>query len=230
MCVPRFLRQKPCFFDAPPRVVAKNLREPGRWPQRLRMLRPGPPAVHHGRTVTQSRNKDAKRRSFKELFGDVKPLGGSSAKRVAPAPEATLARATGRLAAGGSPREPLEVEREGNGIISGRRAKTHQSILDSLEDAFLEVDAECDLHGLTAGEAEREVLRFVESCQRDGGRWVRIIVGKGLHSKGGKGTLRDHVVGALSQRSAARYVLAFRTAPQRLGGTGALTVRLVDRL
>jgi DNA-nicking Smr family endonuclease len=124
----------------------------------------------------------------------------------------------------------LIVERESNGIISGRRAKAHASILHSLEDPYLEVDAECDLHGLTAREAEREVLRFVESSQRTGMRWVRIIVGKGLHSKDGKGTLRDHVVGALSQRAAARYVLAFRTAPQRLGGTGALTVRLVDRL
>lgn len=130
----------------------------------------------------------------------------------------------------GGPPESLRVERESNGIISGARAKAHTSILHSLEDPFLEVDAECDLHGLKAREAEREVVRFLESCQRTGQRWVRIIVGKGLHSKGGKGTLRDHIVGALSQRSAARYVLAFRTAPQRLGGTGALTVRLVDRL
>lgn len=170
------------------------------------------------------------RRSFKEAFGEVKPLRGKPAKRVVPVPDAGSADAGGRQPARGGPSEPLSVERESNGIISGRRAKTHPSILHSLEDPFLEVDAECDLHGLKAREAEREVRRFVESCHSAGQRWVRIIVGKGLHSKDGKGTLRDHVVGALSQRSAARYVLAFRTAPQRLGGTGALTVRLVDRL
>jgi len=180
--------------------------------------------------VTQSREKDAKRRSFKEAFGEVEPLRGNSAKRVVPVPDVKPASNGGRRPAAGGPLEPLSVERESNGIISGRRVKTHASILDSLEDPFLEVDAECDLHGLTAREAEREARRFLESCQRKGLRWVRLIVGKGLHSKGGKGTLREHIVGALSQRSAARYVLAFRTAPQRLGGTGALTVRLVDRL
>jgi len=180
--------------------------------------------------VSGSGKKRAKRGSFKDAFGEVKPLRGKSAKRVMPAPESIPARVARRGSTGGRPAEPLSVEREGNGIISGRRAKTHASILDSLEDPFLEVDAECDLHGFKAREAEREALRFVESSQRAGLRWVRIIVGKGLHSKGGKGTLRDHIVGALSQRSAARYVLAFRTAPQRLGGTGALTVRLVDRL
>ena len=101
--------------------------------------------------------------------------------------------------------------------------------MDALEDPQLEVEAELDLHGLTTREAEREVLRFVQTEQRRGRRWVCIVVGKGLHSPGRKGALRDHVVGALSQRSPARYVLAFRTAPRRLGGTGALVVRLVDR-
>lgn len=173
--------------------------------------------------------KGAKRGSFKDAFGEVKPVRGKSAKRVMPAPE-PVQRVPRSGSTRGRPTEPLTVERESNGIISARRPNTHRSILDSLEDPFQEVDAECDLHGFKAREAEREALRFVESSQRAGLRWVRIIVGKGLHSKGGRGTLRDHIVGALSQRAAARYVLAFRTAPQRLGGTGALTVRLVDRL
>lgn len=193
-------------------------------------MRPVWPAVHHERAVTRSGKKDAKRNTFKDAFGEVKPLRGKSAERVMPAPVSMPARNAGTGPNAGRPVEPLVVERESNGIISGRRRKTHASILNSLEDPFLEVDAECDLHGFKATEAEREVLRFVESSQRTGQRWVRIIVGKGLHSKGGKGTLRDRIVGALSQRAPARYVLAFRTAPQRLGGTGALTVRLVDRL
>ncbi|MBW2685342.1 MAG: Smr/MutS family protein, partial [Deltaproteobacteria bacterium] len=55
-----------------------------------------------------------------------------------------------------------------------------------------------------------------------------IIVGKGLHSPGGKGTLKTAVVDALSKRAPARFVLAFRTAPRHLGGTGALVARLLD--
>ena len=102
--------------------------------------------------------------------------------------------------------------------------------MDTLEDPRLEVEAECDLHGLTAAEAEREVHRFVRECQQNGKRWVLLVVGKGLHSPGGKGTLKDHMVDALSKRAAARFVLAFRTAPRHLGGTGALALRLADRL
>jgi len=124
----------------------------------------------------------------------------------------------------------LKVEREGNGIVLGKRGSTHSSILDALEDPRLEVEAECDLHGHTVREAEREMHRFVRDCQQSGKRWVLVIVGKGLHSPDGKGTLKAQMVEALSKRATARFVLAFRTAPRHLGGTGALVARLVDRL
>jgi len=126
--------------------------------------------------------------------------------------------------------EPLLVERESNGIILGRRRTTHSSIIASLEDPKLEVQAQCDLHGRTAAEAEREMHRFLRECQQNGKRWVLVIVGKGLHSPDGRGTLKAQMVDALSHRSPARLVLAFRTAPRHLGGTGALVVRLIDRL
>jgi DNA-nicking Smr family endonuclease len=114
--------------------------------------------------------------------------------------------------------------------VLARRRTAHSSIIDTLEDPRLEVEAECDLHGHSAREAEREVHRFVRDSQQTGKRWVLVIVGKGLHSPGGKGTLKDHVVDALSRRAPAQFVLAFRTAPRHLGGTGALVARLVDRL
>ena len=174
--------------------------------------------------VSRTPKDDAEESALRKAFTDVKPLKSKSPRRVASAPPRGGARPQA------SSIEPLEVEREANGIVTGKRIGTHSSILDSLEDSRLEVDAECDLHGFTAAEAEREVLRFVQSCQRSGKRWVRIIVGKGLHSRGGKATLKGHIASALSRRAPARFVLAFRTAPQRLGGTGAFIVRLVDRL
>jgi DNA-nicking Smr family endonuclease len=76
----------------------------------------------------------------------------------------------------------------------------------------------------------REVLRFVRECQRTGKRRVLVIVGKGLHSPSGKATLHGDVIEALSRGAPARFVLAFRTAPRHLGGTGAFVLRLVDRL
>lgn len=147
-----------------------------------------------------------------------------------PAPGSGSAARPSSRGASIRPTESLVLEREANGIILGKRSSTHASILDALEDPKLEVQAECDLHGQTAREAERQVLRFVREAQRSGRRWVLIIVGKGLHSPGGKATLKSSVAEALSHRAPARFVLAFRTAPRHLGGTGAFVARLVDRL
>jgi DNA-nicking Smr family endonuclease len=147
-----------------------------------------------------------------------------------PVPETPPVRGPRAGPAAGRSEESLLVEREGNGIVLGKRRSTHSSILDALEDPKLDVQDECDLHGQTKREAEREVLRFVRGSQQAGKRWVLIIVGKGLHSAGGRGTLKSSVVHALSQGAPARYVLAFRTAPRHLGGTGALVARLLDRL
>jgi len=147
-----------------------------------------------------------------------------------PPPEISPAPTAARGQARQQPTEPLKVDREGNGIVLGKRGSAHSSILDALEDPRLEVEAECDLHGHTVREAEREMHRFVRDCQQDGKRWVLIIVGKGLHSPDGKGTLKAQMVEALSKRAPSRFVLAFRTAPRHLGGTGAVVARLVDRL
>jgi len=173
---------------------------------------------------------EADRAALERALSDVKPLNPASKKRVMPAPGSGSAARPSSRGAPIRPAESLVLEREANGIVLGKRSSTHASILDALEDPRLEVQAECDLHGQTAREAEREVLRFVRECQRKGKRWVLIIVGKGLHSTGGKATLKTSVADALAKRAPARYVLAFRTAPRHLGGTGALVARLVDRL
>lgn len=162
-------------------------------------------------------------------MADVKPLGGKSPRRVLPPPEIEPAPVPPRGQMARGPDERLLVDRESNGIVLGRRQSAHPSVIDALEDPKLEVEAECDLHGYTVREAEREVLRFVRECQRGGKRWVRVIVGKGLHSATGKGTLHDEVIEALRRGAPARFILAFRTAPRHLGGTGAFVVRLVDR-
>jgi DNA-nicking Smr family endonuclease len=183
-----------------------------------------------GRRGGGGRTSKTDREALQRAFADVKPLGAKTRKRVMPPPESPPARVAATGQAPRRPDEPLRVEREDNGIVLGTRRSTHSSILDSLEDPRLETQAECDLHGHTIREAEREVHRFVRDCQQNGKRWVLIIVGKGLHSPGGKGTLKTAIVDALSKRAPARFVLAFRTAPRHLGGTGALVARLVDRL
>ena len=53
-----------------------------------------------------------------------------------------------------------------------------------------------------------------------------IVHGKGLHSAGGIGVLALAVVDSLTEGRAAALVRALMTAPQRLGGSGALAVQL----
>lgn len=177
-----------------------------------------------------SGGSDEERDALRRAFADVKPLGGRSKKRVMPPSAIPEPRVPRGPSGSRSAHEPLFVEREANGIVLGKRSSTHPSIVDRLEDPKLEIDGECDLHGQTSAEAERTALRFLRESQQDGKRWVLLIVGKGLHSPGGKGTLRTNMVDALSTRGPSRFVLAFRTAPRHLGGGGALVVRLVDRL
>ena len=183
-----------------------------------------------GRTGGAGGTSKTDRDALQEAFADVKPLGGKTRKRVMPPPQSPSAPGSAPGRAPRQPGEPLRVERDGSGIVLGKRRSTHSSILDALEDPRLEIEAECDLHGHTVREAERELHRFIRDCQHSGKRWVLIIVGKGLHSPGGKGTLKAEMVDALSKGAPARFVLAFRTAPRNLGGAGALVARLVDRL
>ena len=210
-------------------------------PQPLRKLPRGVLTVHDGWVVAKSGGKRGKgggsggapkadRDALQQAFADVKPLDRKTRKRVMPPASTPQATVAARAGAARGVTEPLKVDREANGIVSGKRGSTHASILDALEDPRLEVEAECDLHGRTVREAEREMLRFIRDCQQDGKRWVLIIVGKGLHSPGGKGTLKSQMVEALSKRAPARFVLAFRTAPRHLGGTGALVARLLDHI
>lgn len=166
---------------------------------------------------------------MRDAFAGVKPLRGGK-KRVMPNRDARPTRPDPLAQARLAQRPRLSVHRDLDDTVVGQRANTHSSVVDTLGGHRLDIEAECDLHGMTTAEADRAVVRFLRQSHESGKRWVLVIVGKGLHSPDGKATLRDHVIQALSRGTPARYVLAFRTAPRRHGGAGALTVRLVDRL
>lgn len=83
-----------------------------------------------------------------------------------------------------------------------------------------------DLHGMSQREARDAVVSFVRQMHRRGLSVVCIVHGKGQHSEGGLGVLRDAVVRALTETAAATLVLAFVTAPEACGGSGALLVEL----
>lgn len=90
----------------------------------------------------------------------------------------------------------------------------------------LPIEARIDLHGLTRDEAHRALEGFLGSAHDAGKRCVLVITGKGLRASGEMGVLRDAVPRWLNAPPIRPLILAFRPAPPRDGGAGALYVLL----
>jgi DNA-nicking Smr family endonuclease len=85
------------------------------------------------------------------------------------------------------------------------------------------VQAELDLHGLTQAEAKVQLHEFLNTALQRNVRCLRIVHGKGLRS-GTRGPVLRQLVNDMLRRTA--QVLAFASARQIDGGTGALYVLL----
>ena len=103
-----------------------------------------------------------------------------------------------------------------------------------LERGKLPVEARLDLHGMRQREAHAALRRFLKSAQGKGYRHVLVITGKGaaadttrpFYESDERGVLRQAVPHWLTAPDLAHVVLSYSEAPRRLGGEGALYVRL----
>jgi DNA-nicking Smr family endonuclease len=103
-----------------------------------------------------------------------------------------------------------------------------------LERGHLAVEARLDLHGMKQREAHSALRRFLKSAQGKGYRHVLVITGKGavtdtrrsFYEEDERGVLRQAVPHWLAAPDLAPVVVSFAPAPRRLGGEGALYVRL----
>lgn len=95
-----------------------------------------------------------------------------------------------------------------------------------LKRGRLPVEARIDLHGLTRDEAHRALEDFLRTAHAAGKRCVLVITGKGLRASGETEILRDAVPRWLNAPPIRPCILAFRPAPPRDGGAGALYVLL----
>lgn len=96
-------------------------------------------------------------------------------------------------------------------------------LFSKLRNGKVHIEAELDLHGLTLNKAEPTLSQFLELCQQQQIRCVRIIHGKGWGSKDNKPVLKSKLNHWLRQ---SELVLAFCSATIEDGGTGALYVLL----
>lgn len=118
----------------------------------------------------------------------------------------------------------FRIEREGE-FVRAARSDAPPRVIREL-GRKTRVSETLDLHGQNQREARESVVKFIRHTHKLGLTHVCIVHGKGQHSEDGLGVLRDVVVHALTDTAAAPLVYAFVTAPDGLGGTGALVVEL----
>jgi DNA-nicking Smr family endonuclease len=179
------------------------------------------------RTLTMSDDRDDKR-LFREAVRDVKRL--RTQPRVTPPkprPQARFARLDDlEVLKESLDTSPGDLLVETGDELTFRRAGVQDAVLRKLRRGEFRVEAELDLHGLTAAQAKLELRNFLLEAQRSAMRCIRVIHGKGLRS-GHRGPVLKHTVNALLQKTAA--VLAFSSARPVDGGTGAIYVLLGRR-
>ncbi len=82
-----------------------------------------------------------------------------------------------------------------------------------------------DLHGFGVQDALVATAQFIREAHADGSRQVRIVYGKGIHSRSGRGVLRE-VVPRWLDREGAPYVERYERPPDSTGADGSVRVWL----
>ncbi|MFN3841788.1 MAG: Smr/MutS family protein [Rehaibacterium terrae] len=107
--------------------------------------------------------------------------------------------------------------------LAYRRPEVPERVLKRLKRGLYAVQDEIDLHRMNAALAETVLREFLRESRARGRHCVRVVHGKGLHSKADGPVLKGLVDRLLSQRA---DVLAYASAPPAQGGTGAVLVLL----
>lgn len=165
--------------------------------------------------------------SFREAMRDVRRLRNTD-KRAPAAPKpparARFTRADYQEVLKESLLPPSDAAVLATGDeLSFRRPHIPEAVLTKLRRGHYAVDAEIDLHGMTAAEAKAALREFIIEAVNRRLSCVRIIHGKGRRS-GPRGPVLKNVVNQWLQR--IDRIQAFGSARQVDGGSGAVYVLL----
>lgn len=122
--------------------------------------------------------------------------------------------------------DEFDLELELGDELQWRAPGLQKAVLRKLRRGQYTVGASLDLHGLFVAEARPAVLEFLEDAHTRDLRCVKIIHGKGLRSRHRGPVLKNKLAVWLKRRD---DVLAYASAPQHDGGTGAVYVLLSQR-
>ena len=102
--------------------------------------------------------------------------------------------------------------------LSYRIATLQHKVFEDLKVGNLRWFEAVDLHGCTVEDARAAVLQIIQMAKDENQNLIKIV-----HGKGPEAILKTYVNGWLRQH---RDVLAFVSAPEKQGGTGAVLVLL----
>lgn len=165
---------------------------------------------------------------FREAIGPVRKLDPvpSAPRPAPPSPEARSFKRDEEEALQLSREFPFEVAPEVSGeLLEYLRDGFPPKLLKRLKRGHFSVQDEIDLHRMTRSQAETVLRGFLSNSKRHGRRCLRIVHGKGLRSGEAGPVLKAMVDRFLRLRG---DVLAFASAPERDGGSGAVVVLLAD--
>jgi DNA-nicking Smr family endonuclease len=174
--------------------------------------------------------RDADSELWERVARSAKPLGkGRAAHADRPKKAAQRDAAKGEVRA---PRLAPKVTRKP--APTARGEVLNRQTARALERGQLAVEARLDLHGMRQREAHVALRRFLKSAQGKGQRHVLVITGRGtepdaqrsFYEADERGVLRHAVPHWLEQPDLAPLVVSYSEAPRRLGGEGALYLRL----
>lgn len=96
-------------------------------------------------------------------------------------------------------------------------------ILKRLRRGDFAVQDELDLHGMIAIEAKTAIHEFINECALVNVSAIRVIHGKGNHSRHKKPVLKNLIIGWLKKN---QFVIAATSTPKNDGSTGAVYILL----
>ena|ERR1700722_14708561 len=191
--------------------------------------RNGPKRGTPGRPRSRVTEEDL--RLWAEVARSIKPLRGKAPpEALAEAPPARKDQAASSARDPDPISRPRDRERPTDaGPLHPPLATLERRLLQRLRRGRTAPGAAIDLHGLRQEEARRRLLAFLHDCQASGKKTAIVITGKGGPDPalaGERGVLRRAVPLWLAMPDLRGLVIGFEEAGARLGGTGALILRI----
>ena len=166
---------------------------------------------------------------FTDLMSDVTPIESDSIRlKEKNQPNANNIEHNRRAATQHRPREfdpvsSLAESVEADSNISFHRSGVQAKVMQRLQNGEIPYGDRIDLHGYRPHIATAELEKFFKHALAQQLRCLLVIHGKGEHSAGNLPVMKNLLNQWLPEQP---EVLAFHSAPPKLGGAGALLVLL----